>query len=239
MKKVLISLVMLGLFILAGISTTAETIEKDKGYISVNKSTSREVSPNQAEISIGIETSDKSLQKASEENKRRANNVYASLKALLSTEDYIKTCNYSARPQYIWTKDNQKIFDKYIVTNTVVIRTKKIELVSKLIDTAIAQGATNVENLQFLATDYDSSCNAVLAELTKTAYAQAISVAKSVNSQITGIKSISTSCNSESTPRPMYAMTMKNAMDTVGSATPIEGGKIRIFASVDASFYVK
>lgn len=239
MKKVLILLIVLFSLIFVSISTTAETVEKDKGYISVNASTTKEISPNQAEIFISIETYDKSLQKARDENKIIANKVYSCLKSLLGSEDYIKTSNYCARPQYIWTKDNQKIFDKYIVTNTVVVRTKKIELVSKLIDTAIAQGATNVENLQFLATDYDNSCNDVLAELTKKAYNQAASVAKSINSQITGIKSLNTTCNLENTPRPMYGMMMKNAMDAAGSATPIECGKIRIYANIDASFYVK
>lgn len=237
MKKTLISITLL-LLVFIGLSTTAETIEKDKGYISVSESVTKEISPNQAEISIGIDTSDKSLQKASDENKKIAGNVYSSIKALLGTEDYIKTSNYSARPEYVYTKENKRVFDKYVVSNTVTVRTKKMELVSKLIDTAIGNGATNVQSLRFLAVDYDSSCNDTLAELTKKAYSKANSVAKSVNSQITGIKSLNVTCNSEDNQRPVYGMMMKNTMDTA-SATPIESGKIKIYANVDASFYVK
>lgn len=238
MKKNLIILFSLALLVFVGLSTTAETVEKDKGYISVNESTTKEISPNQAEISIGIETSDKSLQTASENNKKTAGKVYSSLKLLLGTEDYIKTSNYSARQEYVYTKENKRVFDKYVVSNTIMIRTKKMELVSKLIDTAIAQGATNVQSLRFLAIDYDSSCNDTLAELTKKAYNKANSIAKSINSQIIGIKSLNVTCNSEDNSRPMYGMMLKNTRDT-GSATPIESGKIKIYANVDASFYVK
>lgn len=238
MKKVLISTLVLSAIVLVGLSTTAETIEKDKGYVSVNSSITKEIVPNQAEISISIETSDKSMQKASEDNKKIANKVYSSLKAILGASDFIKTGAYTARPQFSYTKENKKVLDKYVVTNMIVVRTKNTPLVPKIIDTAISQGATNVDNLQFLTTDYDNDCNDALAELTKKTYLQANTVAKSINSAITGIKSINATCNPESNPRPMYAMMAKGAMDNV-SSTPIESGKIKIYANIDASFYVK
>lgn len=238
MKKFLVATIVLSVFTLVSLSTTAETTEKDKGYVSVSESTIKEVVPNQAEISIGIETSDTSLQKASDNNKTIANKVVTVLKSQLNKDDYIKTNTYSARPEYIFTKDNKKVFDKYVVNNTVTIKTNKIELVSKLIDSAIAQGATSVDNLQFLATDYDCACNEALGELTKKAYSQAYSVAKSINSDITGIKSINATCNPDNGPRPYYAMMAKSSMDSV-SATPIESGKLKINVNVDASFYVK
>ena len=237
-KKFLVSIFVFVCLICLSVSTKAETIEKDKGYISVNESSTKEISPNQAEISVNVETSDKSLQKASEDNKVISNKVYSSLKALLGADDYIKTSIYSAKPQYTYTKENKKVLDKYIVSNKIAVRTKKIELVPKFIDTALAQGATNIDDLQFLAVDYDCVCNDVLAELTKKAYTQANSAAKSINTQIIGVKSINATCNTENNQRPYYAMMAKSSMDSV-SATPIESGKIKIYANVDASFYVK
>lgn len=242
MKKTLLATIILTVIMLFSSAlmseSKAETVEKDKGFISVNQSATREVSPNQAEISFSIETADKSMQKASSENKNISNKVYSALKSLLNTDDSIKTSDYSARPQYIYTKENKKILDNYIVSNTVTVRTKKIKIVSKLVDTAISQGATNVSSLQFSAINCDCACNDLLEELTKKAYTQANSIAKSINAQIIGVKSINASCNSENTPRPVYAMMTKSANDSA-SPTPIESGKIRIYANVDASFYVK
>lgn len=220
------------------ISADADTIEKETGFVSVNFSMTKEISPNQAEITVKIETSDKSLQKASEENKAIAKQVYASLKALISPNDYIKTSNYSAHPQYIYTKDNKRVLDKYVVSNTVIVKTKNTDLVSKIIDTAIAKGATNVENLIFSSSDYDSSCNTALAELTKKASTQANAIANSINAKITGIKSINASCNSDNGPRP-YLMMAKAVGDSATESTPIESGKVKINVNIDASFYVK
>lgn len=239
MKKLLLTLTLLVALFFVGIRTNADTIDKEKGYISVSESTTKEITPNQAEISIGIETSDVSLQKASEENKKLANKVYTSLKDLIGAEDSIKTSNYSAYPHYIYTKDNKKVLDKYVVTNTVNVKTKKINLASKLIDTAISQGATNVSNLQFSASDYEDSYNDLLAELTKKAYSKANTVAKSISSQVTGIKSINISCNSENNYRPMYGFAKASMEDSAAVSTPIESGKLKIYANVDASFYVK
>lgn len=239
MKKFLLTLILLTSMLCVGVSANAEVTDKEKGYISVSESATREISPNQAEISIGIETSDISLQKASDENKKLANKVYTSLKALIGTEDSIKTSNYNARPQYIYTREQKRVLDKYIVSNTVIVKTKKIELVSTLIDTATAQGATNVANLQFSATDYENNYNDLLAELTKKAYNKANLIAKSINSQITGVKTINANCNSENNYRPMYAMCDSAKASESSISTPIESGKLKIYATVDASFYVK
>lgn len=235
-----ISAVLLVLMVtIIGISPTIceAVVEEDAGYVSVNASVTREIAPNQAEITINVETSDKNMQKASNDNKIIADSVYSALKSIINVKngDYIKTQGYSANPTYIYN-DNRRVFDKFVVSNNVVVRTKNIDLVSKLVDTAIAKGATNVNDLQFLVADYDSTCNELSAEATKKAYTQANAVASSINSKIRAVKSINATCSSENNQRPMYKM-MASSMDSVGH-TPIESGKVKIYANVDASFYV-
>lgn len=240
MKKLFLTALILSVITAGMVLASPVATAKDEGYVSVNASSTKEISPNQAEITVNIETSDKSLQKASADNKIIADRVYSSLKAVLNVEkgDYIKTSNYSATPIYVYTKENKKVFDKYVVKNNVVVRTKNTDLISKIIDTSIAQGATEVKDLQFLVADYDSACNDLLASLTKKAYSQASVVAASINQKIVGTKAINLTCNSENNQRPYYAMMAKSSMDSVTS-TPIESGKIKIYANVDASFYVK
>lgn len=239
MKKFLLAGSIFVLSILLGLGAIAQPTDKDKGTINVNASTTKEISPNQAEITISIETFDVSIKKASENNKIIANKVYASLKSILGFNDYLKTGNYSAEPQYIYTKDNKKVFDKYIVTNTITVKTKNIKLIPKLIDTSIAQGATKIDDLIFSTTDYDDICNTTLAELTKKAYSKANTVANAINAKIIGIQSINTSCNTNRTPYPIYAYPMLGkASMSHDSATPISSGSIKLFANIDASFYV-
>ncbi len=239
-KRFLIPVFIFFLFVFICYSVSAaDTIEKTKGYISLNLSDSKEISPNQAEINIGIKTSDKSLQKACESNKIIANRVYSSLKTLLGIDDYIKTNNYSARPQYSYTRENKQILEKYVVSNIVTVKTKNTELVSKLIDTSISQGATNIENLQFSASNCDDACKNILTELTKKAYNQANSIAKSINSEIIGIKSINVTCNKSNNVPRTYCERMSKDLKGGSSSTPVECGKIKIYANIRASFYVK
>lgn len=238
MKKVLILTIVLFAFVIFSMpATTAQINDKESGYISVNTSTTKEISPNQAEITIKIETSDKSFKKASDNNKEIAKKVYSSLKSIIGANDYIKTSNYSARPEYIYT-NNKRTFEKYVVSNNVVVRTKNIDLIPKLIDSATNQGATTIENLNFSSNNYDDICKDTMAELTKKAYSQASTIASSINSAITGIKSINANCNSENAPRP-YLMMGKAMTSDSNSSTPIESGKVKLFVNIDASFYVK
>ena len=239
MKKVLFTLTLLVSLFMLGISANAEITDKEQGYISVSQSDTGIIAPNQVEIFIRIDTSNKLLKQAVEDNKKIANKVYTSLKALLGTEGYLKTDSYTVQPQYIYTKENKKIIDKYLVINTLFVLTKKIDLISKIIDTAIEQGATSAGDLQFKSTNYNDSCDNMLAELTKKAYSKANIIAKSINSQVTGVKSINVSCNSENNYRPMYGFAKASMEDSAAVSTPIESGKLKINANVDASFYVK
>jgi len=220
-------------------ATIADTCNIEKGFISVNESSSKEIAPNLAEISIAIESSDSSVKKASEMNKIAANKVYSVLKSMLGNNDYLKTTNYTVIPQYIYTKDNKKILDKYLVSNTVVVKTKNLDLVSQLIDAAISHGASKIDNLDFSAVDYDSTCNELLADLSKRTYKKANTIAQAINSQVLGIKSINATCNQENTYRPLGRMLMMKAAMNSTEATPIESGKIKVYANMDAAFFVK
>lgn len=237
MKKFIIGAFILIAIISASTSTIADVIDREKGFISVTKAASMDVLPNQAEITIGVETSDISLNKAAEKNALIASNINNTLKSLLREGDYIKTGDYSTKPIYSYTKDNKRIFDKYIVNNTVIVRTKQINLISKLIDTSIALGATNIDDIKFSATDYESACSDLTADLTKKTYSQAASIASSIKAKIVGIKNINASCTPENS-RPFYGM-MKSSMQDNSVSSPIEGGKIKIYANIDASYYVK
>jgi uncharacterized protein YggE len=240
-KYLLVSTLALTLFL--GIPASAQIIKQEAGTIYVSESTVKEIPPNQAEISIGIKTEDKSLQKAAEENKITANKVYSEIKALLGADDYLETNSYKVSPQYTYTKDRKRVLDKYVVSNNVKVKTKNIELISKIIDTAITNGANSLNQLNFSVAgdDYKSECNDALAELTKKAYDKANAIAKSINSKVTGVKSINASCNTENPTRNFYSAfeLSDSAKGSENLSTPTEAGKTNINVSITATFYVK
>ena len=245
MKKFLISTAIVGLALgCASVQAISESIER--GYISVNTSANAELAPDVAEISIAVKTYDnKSMQKATLQNKEISEQVIATLKSMIDTSkgDYIKTADFSATPIYSYS-GNKRNFDKYQVSNSVVVHTKSIDKIGTMIDKSIALGATDVNSLNFSVSNYEAQCNDLLTLAAKKASARANAVAKTVPTTLSGIRSMDVSCSTSNSSRPQYKMLMANRammMDSeaAGSSTTIESGVIKVFANVSATYFVK
>ena len=250
MKKFLVTIIVLGIFAVGGnLSTQAVTSDgvRERGYISVNTSSDMEIAPDIADISFTVKTSDtKSMQKATLTNKEISDKVYSELKSLINplAGDYIKTSNFNASPVYSYS-NNKRILEKYEVSNRVIVHTKSIENVGKMIDNAINAGATNVDSLSFFVSNYDSQCDELISKAAKKANNRANILAKSMNTYITGISSVNTSCNANGSSQPrlymaknMLGATLDSAAESA-SGTSISGGVIKIYANVNATFFVK
>lgn len=245
MKKFLISTAIVGLALgCASVQAISESIER--GYISVNTSANAELAPDVAEISIAVKTYDnKSMQKATLQNKEISEQVISTLKSMIDTSkgDYIKTADFSATPIYSYS-GNKRNFDKYQVSNSVVVHTKSIDKIGTMIDKSIALGATDVNSLNFSVSNYETQCNDLLTLAAKKASARANAVAKTVPTTLSGIRSMDVSCSTSNSSRPQYKMLMANRammMDSeaAGSSTTIESGVIKVFANVSATYFVK
>lgn len=245
MKKFLISAVIVGLALgCASVQAISESIER--GYISVNTSANAELAPDVAEISIAVKTYDnKSMQKATLQNKEISEQVISTMKSMIDTSkgDYIKTADFSATPIYSYS-GNKRNFDKYQVSNSVVVHTKSIDKIGSMIDKAIALGATDVNSLNFSVSNYEVQCNDLLTLAAKKASARANAVAKTVPTTLAGIRSMDVSCSASNSSRPQYKMLMANRAMTMdaevaGSSTSIESGVIKVFANVSATYFVK
>ncbi len=245
MKKFLISAAIVGLALgCASVQAISESIER--GYISVNTSANAELAPDVAEISIAVKTYDnKSMQKATLQNKEISEQVIATLKSMIDTSkgDYIKTADFSATPIYSYS-GNKRNFDKYQVSNSVVVHTKSIDKIGTMIDKAIALGATDVNSLNFSVSNYEAQCNDLLTLAAKKAATRANAVAKTVPTTLSGVRTMDVSCSTSNFSRPQYKMLMANRAMTMdaeaaGSSTTIESGVVKVFANVSATYFVK
>lgn len=244
MKKVLLSIALLGLVLgCTSVQAISETIER--GYISISTSANTELAPDVAEVSIAVQTFDsKSMQKATLENKEISDKIITALKSMINSEngDYIKTADFNASPLYSYSGSKRSL-DKYQVQNSVIIHTKSIDKVGAMIDKAISLGATNVNSLNFSVSNYENQCNSLLAIAAKKAKDRANAAAKTIPTTVTGLRSMDVSCSANESSRTQYRMMfMAKNMDAVGaesSSTSIEKGVIKVFANVNASFFVK
>ena len=240
MKKfyaVVLSLIMMSFF-------AVPTMAKEAGVIYANGVSTIELQPDVAEFDIVITTKDKSsLENASIANKEISQKIYNDLGNMIdkSNGDYLKTVNYSAEPHYYYNNGKQ-IFEAFMVTNTITVHTKKITEIGMLIDKALNLGATNINNIGFKLEDYNAYANNLLAIATKKAVTQAETVAQASGQKLNGVKSLRTSCNTNNYSQPRFYKVATGMMDnamSVENSTQVQGGAIKLYAVVDAEFYLK
>ena len=103
-----------------------------------------------------------------------------------------------------------------------------------------------MDDLNFSLDNTDSACNSLIKEATALSRTRAGELAKAAGSYVTGIKSINASCSGDNTYYPQVRMlnSAKFAADSVaessaGSAVPTELGTIKMYANVNAQYFVK
>lgn len=247
MKKSILCLLLFTSFLYLNQQAIAvsEGVKKEAGYISLNKSITKELEPNKAKITFAVENTSSNAQKASAENNEISNKIIEALKLVTDVQkDTIKTTGFAIRPVYSTTRDGQRVIKNYTAVNSVSVETKDINKVSKFIDTAIANGANRTEGLSYTYENDKSVCDEQYPILLKDLKAQASSIAQAAGSTIDGIKQVNVSCSTDTTISNgrfymAKAMAADGAVQETAAPTPVEAGKVKVRVYVNADFYVK
>ena len=248
MKKIVALMLLFGFAAFSAYAATAPAEQQEKGFISVSAETSDEVESDQAIITFAVEATGKDMQKATEEINELSTKLSEIVKIKLLEGDSVKTTSHTVVPIY-YQKDKKRVLSGYKATNKMVVTTKNLEQLPSMISLAMTNGATEVSGLSFSLTDYNKKCNELIGVASKRAHDDAVVIAKSVGSNLNGIKMINAHCGTQ-TQRHVAGVMMKAtangesadaAVETKSknSVPAIEPGTIKINAYVDASFYVK
>lgn len=235
MKK-FIFLLMLAVFAMPALKSDALTFtEKEHGFISVTVSSTNEVEPDTAEVSFSVETSAPTAQAAMKTNNEKTDKLLSALKPLLALDkqDTVSTTSISVKPVYSYDKKGKKHFQNYTMQNTINVKTKDIKNVSKIIDTAVANNATNVSDIRFYVENENLYSAALIKEATQKAESNAEMTAKSIDKKLCGVKRIFVNCVQNRGPAPAaYGAALTKS-------TPVEAQKVKMEVYVNADFYVK
>lgn len=206
---------------------------EDAPKISVTGEGIVEAPPDCAKISVGIVSRNIDAAKVQTENARLAANIINSIAALGIDKKNISTGNYNFRQTYRNDADNRRIFDGYEVTNSVTIFINDLSKVGKVIDTALANGANQIDSLNFGIRDREKFQNDALRVAVRDARQKADIVAAELGKSIVGVHSVSINHSSISAP-VVERMSMANMDAKI--ATPIEAGTLSCSASVYVEF---
>ncbi len=214
--------------------------DSTKGTISTTGTATNNYPPDTAEIILAIETRAKTVSLATQKNNAISKKVFNALKAIIDKEkgDMIKTSSYSIHPKYEYDKTRKKnIFIEYLVTNQITVKTGKIHDIGKLIDSATEQGSNRVHNINFTIGEDNNYCEQLLDKAAKRGKIEAETVARSLDTEITGIKSVSSSCSDFNQP-PIYPRGFAQEALASKSVPSIEPGSIKLVGSVSLIFFI-
>lgn len=195
-----------------------------------------EVAPDRATITLGVVTRDKNAAKVQNDNAKTANEIIRAITALGIDKKNIRTGNYSFH-QYYRQDNNRRVPDGYEANNSVTVIVDDLNLVGKIIDAALANGANNVDSLAFGVRNKTNLQNDAIRLAVRDARAKAEVVAAELGKKIVGIISVSVNSGYISAPRANKMM-MADMAAAESVATPIESGTLTCSASVHVEFEI-
>jgi hypothetical protein len=190
------------------------------GTIQATGSATISVNPDEAQLTVGVQTQAASAQAAADANAAQTSAVIAALKALLGSTGTLQTVSYSVYPIYSSTG---QITGGYTVSNTLQATTADLSLPGRLIDAANQAGATSIGSLSFGLKNPDPVKQQALAQAAKQAQAHAAAIAAGLSVKTGALVSAQEVTSSS----PIMA-----GVSGAANATPIVTGTVSVTATV-------
>ncbi len=189
--------------------------------------------PDQATVTMGVETTGATAQLALRENNAKATELIALLKSNGVEDRYIQTSQLSVYPQF----DNQgrKIVG-YQVSNIVTATVKDVKKAGAVIDAAagVAGDAIRIQGLSFGLSDSSEPLKRARTRAVEDARAQAEQFAAAAGVKVGALRTISST--SVTTAPVLYQQNVSAKVASADSSIPLEAGSAEVTAEVDLVF---
>jgi len=221
--------------------TPPKTLKTAVGELGENRSTLSvsglgiiTVKPDQVSVRLTVETEAENASEALSKNSELMNKVINAIKQLGLEDRELKTATLNIYPQYFYPADNPPVLTGYKAVNTLIVTTKKLEIVGLLIDTAVANGINRIEGVWFSISNelMNSTKLTLISMAVEDAKRKAEAALKPLNMSIIGVKSI------EVVDVSGYEVIQYKVLGMVSETTPILPGEAEITVNVHVVFYI-
>lgn len=203
--------------------------------ITVTGSASVTLKADYARISVGVSTSAKTVEEATQQNSTTIFAVIEALKTAGVQEDDIATSNYSVHAEYDYSSFGGQKLTGYNVTNQLTVIIRDMEHIGATLDKATAAGANNIYNIEFLSTQADAAQDEATAYAVQDAMRRAKLLADAADLTLGGIVSISDSSSGWVVSTRSYA----SKLDMAVAGNRILPDDTSVSASVTIVFELK
>ena len=184
-------------------------------------------------VSLGVETTDKTAEKALFSNSNLMNKVINALKESGVQENETSTSSFTINPNYNYSEYGAKgNLTGFTVSNSIDITSSNIDQISQWIDKAVQTGANTVNEVYFSISPnkLEKIKNMLLKDAVANAKSKADIVAAAAGLNVIGIQSITVGeLSLPPSPLPIYS---KSVGFDEASSTPILAGEQEISSTV-------
>lgn len=192
------------------------------------------VSPDVADVYLGISVKQPSAKDARSAAATQMAAVVAAVKGLGVADKDIVTTNVSLSAVYDYSATTGSRLTGYLFSNTVKVTVRDIEAVAGVIDGAVSAGATTVQGISFRLDNPKPLESQARTLAMNDARAKADALAGAAGVHVTGVASISetvVSSPAQYTPSPV-------AYDKAAASTPIQTGTTDIEIRVTVAYLI-
>lgn len=209
--------------------------------LSVSGNAITKVKPDKVFISLGVETTDRTANESLAANSVSMNNIISALRNQNLKGNETSTSVFNIFPNYNYTESGTRLnITGFTATNSIQIESSNIDNVSSWIDTAVAAGANNINNIDFTISNkkLEDTKNMLMKEAISNARQQADIASAAVGLKVIGIKSIVVEGFVNIPPPEPFMAREALAQPTGDPSTPILAGEQQVSANVDIVFLI-
>lgn len=187
------------------------------------------VVPDQAGISVTIETRSAGAQEASQGNAAKVEAVLSRLRSILGQRAEIQTTGISLSPVQTFPRDGappQTV--GYLASNTLRVTMNELSGAGRVIDAAVEAGATRVGGVTFGLRDPEPARAQALKLAAQRAKMQVEAIASGLNVRVGAVVRAEESAQVFGVPADRFGA----AAGAPSATTPVEGGLVEIRANV-------
>ena len=195
------------------------------------------ITPDRFTFQVGVQTVANTVDEAVTENNRRVAAVIAALKKAGATDKDIQTSNFNIFPQQDYQEGRLPRILGYQVSNSVTVRSEKIDQAGKLLGIAIGAGVNTSSGLQFQVSDPRKGRETGLKAAFDDARAKATLLAQAAGRTLGRAIVISEGVQHQPPQVMMRAMAMEAR--AANADVPVEAGTEELTFTVSVTFELR
>ncbi len=209
-------------------SGVAHAAAPETRTITVDGRASFHVVPDKAIINIGVESTGKNAVNVSTENAVKTKAIINAFLAQGIKAEQIKTASYNFYPLY----NDKNIVNGYRAENNITVSVNDVNMVGKIIDTAIAKGASDISGIHYTLHNENKYKDRALREAVREAEQQAKVIATTLNKKVVNVVSVQAGNVYVENYRPENTLFRATAATT----TPVKVRDVKVSAQVNVVF---